>query len=198
MTASNFALHAFLFYFSDLGAGFARPGSFLRKMGRKPKGTELDAAARKTAYTLMWGRSSRPRYAFREYPDGSRRPERAFTESEHYGRQVMEDFFGEEPLLPVGANVRGMKSLLAEVMSKLNLREGAVDSTVLADAWRKAAGDYLSEHARLVSLSDGLAVIAAAHPAVRFELQRQKESLITALNSVLGMDCVKRLRFIQH
>lgn len=169
-----------------------------RKKSEKSAGVTPNAAARKVVRTLMRGRSSRARYTFKEYPDGSKRAERVVTDGERHGRRALEDFFGAEPLLPVGANVRGMKSLLTEIVSKLNLREGEFDSSMLSDAWRKAAGDYLSEHAKLVSISDGLAVIAASHPVVRFELQRQKEKLMTALNSVLGMGCVKRLRFIQR
>lgn len=169
-----------------------------RKKGGKSAGMPPDAATKRVVRTMMRGRSSKSRYVFRMYPDGSERPERVVTGRECYRRKALEDFFGEEPLLPVGANVRGMKSLLAEVMSKLNLREGEFDSAMLAEAWRKAAGEYLAEHAQLISLSDGLAVIAAPHPAVRFELQRQQKRLMTALNGVLGMGCVKRLRFIQH
>ncbi len=144
------------------------------------------------------GRAERARYTMQRYPDGSERAERVMRSGERYEEQVLEDFYGEKPLLPTGAHVRSIKSLLAEVSSKLRVQEEEYDTAMLRDAWSKAVGEYLAEHAQLVSLASGRAVIASSHPAVRFELQHQKTAVIAALNRELGENCVRQLRLVQR
>ncbi len=126
------------------------------------------------------------------YPDGSLRPvpRRTRTEGEH--RQTIADFYGDLPLPSTGNGVRSIQSLLAEV--DLGVEEEDFTQELLQKAWTDAVGDFLATQAQLVALSRGTALIRTSHPAVRFELQRQRGRLINSLNQTLGEGAVQKVR----
>lgn len=120
-------------------------------------------------------------------------PERVTPRSRREREQAVADMYGSAPLHPTGERLLPISSVLAEVLSRLNVQEADLAPELLARAWRQAAGEFLATQAQLVSLSDGIAGVHTSHPAVRFELLRNQKHIIQALNAALGEGCVQRL-----
>ncbi len=124
------------------------------------------------------------------FPDGSTRPVRNMSRSERESGQALSDFFGVSPQLNPAANVRTMESVLASLISKLDISVAEHAPEVLAEAWLRAVGPFLATKAELLSIANKQARIRTSHPAVRYELTRQKAGIIRSLNAVLGEGCV--------
>lgn len=137
-----------------------------------------------------------PRYCEMRAEDGTLRPARFMSRGEREKGQVVSDFFGILPAMSLDANVRGVDSVLVSLLEKLDISAAEFAPEVLADAWRKAAGNFLSTRAELLTIADKKARIRTAHPAVRYELNQRKSQIIKALNAVLGEGCVTGVQII--
>ncbi len=162
---------------------------------RKKRKTTVVVPA--TAAAPLPSVDSRPLFRMENFEDGSVRPVRAETQEEKNRAQALADFYGVAPGLSVKANLRSMDSILAELVSRLNIKEADLAPELLHAAWKKAVGDFLATQSQLVSINQHSAVIRTSHPAVRFELQRLRPSIIRALNESLGVGRVKSVR-ISH
>ncbi len=136
------------------------------------------------------------RFHYERFGDGSERPVRNMRRETREREQALSDFFGVGSVLSPRANIRTMDSILAEIAGQLNLMEADVAPELLAAAWQKAVGSFLSTQSELVSLARGTATIRTAHPAVRYELQRLKPQIVRVINSVLGDGSVRSVRII--
>ncbi len=124
------------------------------------------------------------------FSDGSIRPVRNMSRSEREAGQALSDFFGVTPQLNPAANVRSMESVLASLISKLDISVAEYAPEVMSEAWLRAVGPFLATKAELLSIANKQARIRTSHPAVRYELTRQKVGIIRSLNAVLGEGCV--------
>lgn len=136
------------------------------------------------------------RFHHEKFSDGSERPVRNIGRESREREQALADFFGVGSVLSPQANIRTMDSLLAEIAGQLNLAQADVAPELLAAAWRKAVGSFLSTQSEFVSLVRGTATIRTAHPAVRYELQRLKPQIVRVINRVLGEGSVRTVRLI--
>ncbi len=141
-------------------------------------------------------RRSAPRFRMMRYPDGSERAVRCVRSGESARMQALADWLGDGPALSTRANMRSMESLLAEVVESLRLEEQALAPEVLAAAWLRAVGPFLSTRAELLSVAKGTARIRTGHPAVRFELNRLKPQILRVLNAELGEGSVRRVSLV--
>ena len=130
------------------------------------------------------------------FSDGSVRPVRNVTRRERESDQALSDFFGVTPGLSPAANVRTMESVLASLVSKMDISLAEHAPEVLKEAWLRAVGPFLATKAELLSIANKQARIRTSHPAVRFELMRQKAGIIRALNAALGEGCVKNVQIV--
>lgn len=130
------------------------------------------------------------------FADGSVRPVRNSTRAERESGQALADFFGVEPELNPASNTRTMESVLASLVSKMDISMAEHAPEVLAEAWQRAVGPFLATKAELLSIARKQARIRTSHPAVRFELMRQKASIIRALNKTLGEGSVTAVRIV--
>ncbi len=161
---------------------------------RKRKTTVVVPA---TASASLPSAENRPLFRMENFDDGSVRPVRAETHEERSRTQAMADFYGVAPGLSVKTNLRSMDSILAELVSRLNIQEAELAPELLHDAWKKSVGEFLATQSQLVSISRHMAVVRTSHPAVRFELQRLRPTIIRALNDALGVGRVTSVR-ISH
>lgn len=136
------------------------------------------------------------RFHYERFGDGSERPVRNVRRKTREREQALSDLFGVGSVLSPRANIRTMDSILAEIAGQLNVVEADVAPELLADAWQKAVGSFLSTQSELVSLARGTATIRTAHPAVRYELQRLKPQIVREINNVLGDGSVRSVRIL--
>lgn len=138
--------------------------------------------------------ASAPRWRMVRKADGGMAAERLGVDGNR--AQALADLYGDTPMLSTGANMRRVSSIMAELLSRLQIKEAEIAPELLAQSWHSAVGDFLATQAELSSLSEGLAIVRTAHPAVRFELQRRKADIIRALNRTLGEGCVRAVRIV--
>lgn len=154
----------------------------------------LPAAAGAEVTSTAAKKKFKRRFAMQRYPDGSYRAVRLKSSFVEERDQSLSDFYGEQPALSIGANVRSMDAILGEISSNLKLEENeGIAPELLAAAWAECMGDFLGSQASLVSLSHGRAQLRCTHPAVRYELTKHKRKIIKFLNARFGEDCVKKL-----
>ena len=144
---------------------------------------------------LAFKKRKRARFRKVFYPDGSCRAVRCQSRAQGDRSQAYADFFGLAPALPSGRNMRSIESLVSEIGATLNLEEQGIEPELLNDAWQALMGDYLAMQSQLISIAKDCATIRCLHPAVRFELEKRKGSIIRALNSRFGEASVRRVRF---
>ncbi|MBR2127020.1 MAG: DUF721 domain-containing protein [Akkermansia sp.] len=130
------------------------------------------------------------------FADGSVRPVRNTSRAERESDQALADFFGVAPQLNPASNTRSMESVLAALISKMDISMAEHAPEVLAEAWQRAVGPFLATKAELLSIARKQARIRTSHPAVRFELMRQKASIIRALNKTLGEGSVTTVQIV--
>lgn len=158
--------------------------------------TPRKVKAKTPARSSKRGRNA-PRFRLVEMEDGSLRAERVRSSSQGARDQALADFYGAAPRLSVTSNMRGLESLLGEVLEGLHLDQEAVAPEILAGVWKRVAGESLATCTELQSVSRHTARVWVNHPIVRFELERIKPKLIQALNAELGEDCVRSVKFVQ-
>lgn len=142
-------------------------------------------------------RATQPRFRMVRGEDGQPRAERARSLSQGARDQVLADFLGVCTQLKETANMRGIQSLLGEVLESMHLEEESIGPEILAPIWTRAVGESLAAFTELQSVSRHTARVWVNHPAVRYELNRLKPKLIAALNAELGDGCVKTLKIVQ-
>lgn len=138
---------------------------------------------------------TRPRWRMVPHSDGvSQVAERTISRSEREREQAVADFYGDYPFTSTGERLLPVSSILAEVLSRLNVQETELAPELLAKAWQSAVGGFLADQAQLTTLINGVAGVRTSHPAVRFEIQRNSRIIIRRLNAALGEGCVHSLR----
>ena len=137
------------------------------------------------------------RFRLVEMEDGSLRAERVRSSAKGARDQALADFYGAAPQLSVTANMRGMESLLGEVLESLHLEEETMRPEILAALWKRAVGETLATYTELQSVSRHTARVWVGHPAVRFQLTQLKPKLLQVLNAELGEGCVRSISFVQ-
>lgn len=168
------------------------PEAFFSMPPRKRKKLKTDTVAATAASPV--GRRKAQRWRWLRLENGAEVAERL---GEDWQRaQAEADMYGNTPMLSTGAHMRTIDSLITEVASSLNIQEQELAPELLQQAWYKAVGAFLATQAELVGLAEGLATIRTSHPAVRFELQRRKQHILSALNRELGEGCVQTVRIL--
>ncbi len=142
-------------------------------------------------------RASSQRYRLVASPEGSSRAERLLQPKEKRLARAHRDLFGAPPALGDKANIRSMEAILGEILENLPLANEQIAPGLLKEGWARAAGEFISRQAELVSIADGVATIRTMQPAVRYELERHRRRLAEALCREFGETSVRTLR-IRH
>lgn len=136
----------------------------------------------------------RKRFYMQKMPDGvGERAVRTSSLRRGAREQTVADYFGGGSELPVQSNQRSMETLLAELLSELDLQEESLAPDLLVEAWKSAVGEALASVSSLVNVARGKARIMVSHPTVRYEVTRLKPQIIKALNRTLGTGAVHAL-----
>lgn len=120
------------------------------------------------------------------YPDGSERAVRCESAHGRCNGQALSDFFGVNPVMPVGKNMRSVESVLGELLSAMKVEVSEMAPELLAETWLRAAGPVLGSRSQLVSIVKGVATVRTPHPVVHRELVLMQRVLLPALNRELG------------
>ncbi len=174
---------------ADLPAGDSSPA-------QKSSSAETEAQVDAREQLQLRKKLGSRRYYLVTYPDGKAGYVHIPSRTQQDEDQAMADFLGVSIDRTATRSIRSMASILGEIDERLQLREESFAAEILAEAWKKAMGDFFSTQAELFSLSDGLATIRTLHPNIRFEINRMRTQVIRKLNDQLGAGSVKKIRII--
>ena len=74
---------------------------------------------------------------------------------------------------------------------RARVREAQVSASLAA-----AVGDAMAPMCRVLKLERGTLMVGTSHPALAHQLSLDSPALISALNSRLGVEVVRRIRFV--
>ncbi len=86
---------------------------------------------------------------------------------------------------------------LIKLLPRLKLEQaGAIQKEQLIDGWKRAAGDFISNNAELVSLKNGVALVKVLQPTLRYHLTQWTAPLLEKLRKEFGEKEVVSIKFI--
>lgn len=121
-----------------------------------------------------------------------------FTRSErlrfHAKEQALRDFQEAFSVPNLDRNITEAKDYLDKIIKEIGAKDG-VEHQVLIDSWAKIAGDFVANHTEPYSLQHGILTLRVVQPSMRFHLEQLKGKLLKNLQSELGKNVVKQVRF---
>ncbi len=112
----------------------------------------------------------------------------------HAREQALRDLQESFSAPNLDRNISEAKDYLDSIIKEIGAKEG-VEHQVLIDSWAKIAGDFVANHAEPHSLQRGVLVLRVVQPSMRFHLEQLKGKLLKNLQTELGKNVVKQVRF---
>ncbi len=91
-------------------------------------------------------------------------------------------------------NVEDISSVIKSVVSKLNI-ESKINSSKLFNHWQEIVGSEISKKAKPEKLTRGLLFVSVTTSTWANELSLMSGQLIDKINSYIGKEIVKEIRF---
>lgn len=76
-----------------------------------------------------------------------------------------------------------------------NCMQDRLDERRAADAWGNVVGDHIASQCRRPFVKAGMMTVGIPNAALRHELSMSRSSLVRAINTLLGKDVVRDIRF---
>lgn len=83
---------------------------------------------------------------------------------------------------------------LHEILESAGAIEGLHEDKV-REVWKDLAGDFIASHTEPVSVRNGELLLRVSQPTLRFQLDRMKPQLLSRIQSSLGNDTIRSIRF---
>ena len=91
-------------------------------------------------------------------------------------------------------NVEDISSVIKSVVSKLNI-ESKINSSKLFNHWQEIVGSEISKKAKPEKLTRGLLFVSVTTSTWANELSLMSGQLVDKINSYIGKEIVKEIRF---
>ncbi len=90
---------------------------------------------------------------------------------------------------------KSVEDVLPAIMTSLGLKDRLQEAQV-SSAWKSIVGDFIAQHAKPVSLKNGVLLVQILQPVLRYELSTvQKPRILQALKKHFGPRVVRDIRF---
>jgi len=112
----------------------------------------------------------------------------------HAREQALRDLQEAYSAPNLNRNVNEAKDFLGSIIKEIGAKEG-IEHEVLISSWNKIAGDFVAKHAEPCALKRGILTLRVLQPSMRFHLEELKGKLLKNLQTELGKNVVKQVRF---
>lgn len=109
-------------------------------------------------------------------------------------KAVLRDWRGGDDPESLDSKTHTPNEFLAAILRASGADEG-IEEERLREAWHRIAGDMVAKHTSPESLKRGCLTLKVLQPTMRFQLEQMKAQLLKNLESELGKDVVKSIRF---
>lgn len=110
-------------------------------------------------------------------------------------QQVLSEWRGMDAPIDLGAGIHHPSEQIPSILKRFGIQEG-LDEEQVKNAWRMLAGEFIATHSQPHSVKNGELLLHCTQPAMRFHLDQMKPMLLTRLQSELGSEKIRSIRFM--
>lgn len=92
--------------------------------------------------------------------------------------------------------VHSFYEVILQVLNRTKFDIAEVHKDHLADGWKRAAGEFISQNTDLISIKNGTAVVQVLQPSLRFHLNQWKSPLLEKLRNEFPQQNITTIKFI--
>lgn len=108
---------------------------------------------------------------------------------------VEREWRGYDESLDLNSHVHLAKDFVAAILAQTGLNEGVEEEKIKA-IWQEIVGSLIANSSKPDSLKRGTLTLRVTQPAMKFHLEQMKQTLLEKIQSHLGKQKVKSLKFI--
>jgi hypothetical protein len=126
-------------------------------------------------------------------PRGPQRPKKS-TRLSAASARVLSEWRGYEEALDLNEGIHHPAEFIQSILERAGAADGLHEDQVRS-SWKELAGHLIASHTDPVSVKQGELVLRVSQPALRFQLDRMKPELLARIQSHLGPDAIRSIRF---
>ena len=88
-----------------------------------------------------------------------------------------------------------LNTTIKTFLNKHGLKKGVNQNTAIV-LWNEVVGEKISENTEAISVEHGILTVTVSNPTWRQELVFKQQEIINQLNTKLGQNTIKEVRFI--
>lgn len=125
------------------------------------------------------------------------RKRRSYKSPSEYAREQAYSDWLEAPL-PIDEKKRisSLHDVLVKLLPEIRLETEGIQKEQLAAGWKRAAGEFISNNAELVSINNGVALVKVIQPTLRYHLNQWHAPLLEKLRHEFRAMNINSLKFI--
>lgn len=108
--------------------------------------------------------------------------------------EILREWRGCDEAPDLQAGIHRPQDFITAILRASGAEDGLHEDQVRS-AWKELAGDFISKHSEPQSVKNGQLVLRVNQPAMRFHLEQMKPMLLTRIQSQLGKDQIKSIKF---
>lgn len=129
----------------------------------------------------------------RKYTDYNGKYRRMRSRDDLIRQRAMADWEQLEASESDHDGIFSLETLARIIVQQYDFSSG-VEAGQLLEAWRTAAGDFISANAQLVSIKGGIALVRTTVPSLHHHLMHSRKVLIEKLNRALPEQSIKDIK----
>ena len=88
-----------------------------------------------------------------------------------------------------------LNTTIKTILNKHGLKKGVNQNTAIV-LWNEVVGEKISKNTEAISVEHGILTVTVSNPTWRQELVFKQQEIINQLNTKLGQNTIKEVRFI--
>ena len=108
--------------------------------------------------------------------------------------EILREWRGCDEAPDLQAGIHHPQEFITAILRAAGAEDGLHEDQVRS-AWKELAGDFISKHSEPLSVKNGQLVLRVNQPAMRFHLEQMKPMLLTRIQSQLGKERIKSIKF---
>lgn len=109
-------------------------------------------------------------------------------------QEILREWRGCDEAPDLLAGIHHPQEFITAILRAAGAEDGLHEDQVRS-AWKELAGDFISKHSEPLSVKNGQLVLRVNQPAMRFHLEQMKPMLLTRIQSQLGKEQIKSIKF---
>lgn len=109
-------------------------------------------------------------------------------------QEILREWRGCDEPLDLNQGVHKADAFITAILRMAGAEDGLNEDQVRS-VWKELAGDFINQHTQPVSVKNGELILRVTQPAMRFHLEQMKPMLLERLQTQLGKDRIRSVKF---